>query len=63
MKLLAPTPKGMLSISRAVELNPLGPVQLQDPPVTGWGPRLTVAGSEATVTPAAWFQVAPLTWT
>ena len=32
----------MLSISREVEVNPLGPVQLHDPPLTGCGPRLTV---------------------
>ena len=50
MKLLVPVVIGMLSISRAVELNPLGPVQLQVPPVKGWGPKLIVAGSEDTVT-------------
>ena len=51
MKLLGPAVNGMLSISRAVELNPLGPVQFQEPPAKGWGPKLTVAGSEDTVTP------------
>jgi hypothetical protein len=39
----------MLSISRAVEVNPLGPLQAQLPPVSGCGPRLTVAAVEVTV--------------
>jgi hypothetical protein len=39
----------MLSISREVEVKPLGPVQLQLPPVSGHGPRFT-AVPEATLT-------------
>ncbi|MGA2087271.1 MAG: hypothetical protein ABSG60_17320 [Terracidiphilus sp.] len=37
----------MPSISREVEVKPLGPVQLHDPPLSGCGPRLT-AVPEAT---------------
>jgi hypothetical protein len=37
----------MLSISREVEVKPLGPVQAHDPPLVGCGPRLT-AVPEAT---------------
>jgi hypothetical protein len=46
----------MLSISREVEVKPLGPVQAHDPPVSGHGPRSTAVEVEVTVaelTPAA----------
>ena len=41
MKVLLPELSGMLSISREDELKPLGPVQLQEPPLTGCGPMST----------------------
>jgi hypothetical protein len=44
---LAPVLNAMPSISREVEVNPLGPVQAHDPPLLGCGPRLT-AVPEAT---------------
>jgi hypothetical protein len=39
----------MLSISRAVEVNPPGPTQLHDPPLVGCGPRSTTVDVELTV--------------
>jgi hypothetical protein len=45
---LTPLLKAMLSISRAVEVKPLGPVQLHVP-LDGCGPRFTVAVVELTV--------------
>jgi len=42
VKLLLPTVKGMLSISRELEVKPPGPVQLQVSPES-CGPRLTTA--------------------
>ena len=57
---LAPVINGMLSISCAVEANPLGPVQLHVP-LRGCGPRFTV-DPEATVTLAVCCQAAPFTW-
>ena len=45
-----PVLKAIARSSRDVDVNPFGPVQLHDPPVAGWGPRFTVAGSDATVT-------------
>jgi hypothetical protein len=62
VKVLVPTLRGTPSISRVVEVNPLGPVQLQDPPVKGWGPRFTVAGSEAAVTALACVHDPPFSW-
>ena len=50
----------MLLIWRAVEVNPLGPVQLQLPPVTGCGPRSTTVLVELTVALVSSVQV-PLT--
>jgi hypothetical protein len=38
-----------LSISRAVEVKPFGPVQAHVPPLVGCGPRSTVALVEDTV--------------
>ena len=60
---LVPTLKGIPRSSREVDVNPLGPVQLQEPPVAGWGPRFTVAGSEATVALLACVHAPELTWT
>ena len=53
---MAPALSAMLSISREVEVKPLGPVQAHDPPLLGCGPRSTAVEVEATVaelTPAA----------
>jgi len=50
----------MLSISRAVEVNPLGPVQAHDPPLVGCGPRFTAVLVEDTVAVDSCVQV-PLT--
>ena len=50
----------MLSISRAVEVNPLGPVQAHDPPLVGCGPRFTAVLVEVTVAEDSAVQV-PLT--
>jgi hypothetical protein len=50
----------MLLIWRAVDVNPLGPVQLHDPPVTGCGPRSTTVAVEVTVALVSSVQV-PLT--
>ena len=60
MKTLVPRLKGIPSISREVEVKPLGPVQLQTS-VKGWGPRLTVE-PETTVTALTCCQAPPLTW-
>jgi hypothetical protein len=49
----------MLSISRAVEVKPLGPVQDHDPPVSGCGPRSTVAVVEVTVAEDSSVQTPP----
>ena len=57
---LAPVLNGIPSISRAVDANPLGPAQLQVPPVRGCGPRFTV-DPEATVVLAISCQAAPFT--
>jgi len=57
-----PKLKGILSISREVEVNPFGPVQLQEPPVRGWGPRLT-EDPKVTVTLATCCQAPPFTST
>jgi hypothetical protein len=46
---LVPALNGMPSISRTVEVKPLGPVQDHDPPVSGCGPRFTTV-PDATVT-------------
>jgi len=46
----------MASISRAVEVKPLGPLQDHDPPLVGCGPRLTVAEVELTVALDSWTQ-------
>jgi hypothetical protein len=48
VKVSVPTLNGMLSISRDVEVKSLGPVQLQEPPVVGCGPRFTVEAVEVT---------------
>lgn len=58
---LAPVLSLILSISRAVDVNPLGPVQFHVPPVRGCGPRFTVA-PDAAVTLATCCQAAPFTW-
>src|SRR5437762_53739 len=47
-------------ISRDVELNPLGPLHDQDPPVVGCGPNLTLAPA-LTVTLAVCVQLPPFT--
>lgn len=49
----------MLLICRAVEVNPLGPVQLQLPPVTGCGPRSTTVELEVTVALVSSDQLVP----
>jgi hypothetical protein len=54
-----PVLSGMLLIWRAVDVNPLGPVQLQLPPVTGCGPRSTAVVVEATVAVDSSVQVVP----
>ncbi len=48
VKVFVPTLKAILSISRVVEVKPLGPLQLQEPPVNGCGPRFTVEAVEVT---------------
>ena len=58
--MFVPTPNAMPSISREVDVNPFGPVQLQVPPVKGWGPRLTVV-PELTVTLLILVQAPPFT--
>lgn len=58
-KVFVPALNGMASISRALELNPFGPLQLQ-PPLNGCGPRFTVA-PEAAVVVVACCQGAPFT--
>jgi hypothetical protein len=50
----------MAFICRDVEEYPLGPDQLQEPPLEGCGPRFTVA-PEATVADDSSSQVPPLT--
>jgi hypothetical protein len=59
---LVPALKAMLSISREVDVKPLGPLQLQEPPVVGWGPKFTVAGSEVTETALVCVHAPPFTW-
>jgi hypothetical protein len=54
--------KGMLSISREVEVKPLGPVQLQEPPVNGCGPRFTVAAVEVTEALLVCSHAPPFIW-
>jgi hypothetical protein len=49
----------MLLIWRAVEVNPLGPVQLHDPPLIGCGPMSTTVVVEATVAVVSCVQVEP----
>jgi hypothetical protein len=56
---LTPVLNAIPSSSRAVEVNPLGPVQRQVP-VMGCGPRFTV-DPEAMVTLAVCCQAAPFT--
>jgi hypothetical protein len=56
---LTPVLNAIPSSSRAVEVNPLGPVQCQVP-VKGCGPRFT-AEPEVTVTLAICCQAAPFT--
>ncbi len=62
VKVSVPTLKGILSISREVEVNPLGPVQLQEPPVNGCGPRLTVEEVEVTEALLVCCHAPPFTW-
>jgi hypothetical protein len=54
-----PTVNGMLSIWRDVDVYPLGPVQLQDPPLTGCGPRSTATEVEVAVALDSSVQVEP----
>jgi hypothetical protein len=49
----------MLLIWREVEVKPLGPVQLHDPPLTGCGPRSTAVLVEDTVTVFSSVQLPP----
>ena len=55
-----PALSGMLSISRALEVKPLGPLQDQLPPLTGCGPMVTAVEVEVTVALVSAAQV-PLT--
>jgi hypothetical protein len=59
-KVLVPVLNVIPSSSRAVEANPLGPVQFHVPPI-GCGPRFTV-DPEATVAVEACCQAALFTW-
>jgi hypothetical protein len=52
---------GILLICREVDVNPLGPVHLQEPPVVGCGARSTVAPT-LTVTLLVSSQAPPFTW-
>lgn len=45
-----PTVRGILLIWREVDVYPLGPLQLHDPPLVGCGPRSTTVDGELTVT-------------
>jgi hypothetical protein len=57
--LLTPALSGMLLICRAVEVYPLGPVQLHDPPLVGCGPRSTAVLVVVTVAADSSVQVEP----
>lgn len=54
-----PTVRGILLIWREVDLYPLGPVQLHDPPLIGCGPRSTAVDGEFTVALDSSVQVEP----
>ena len=59
-KAFMPLLRGMLSTSRVVAIQPLGPAQYQLPPVVGCGPRFT-ADPVVTVALAVCCQAPPLT--
>jgi hypothetical protein len=55
---LLPVVSGTASISRDVDVNPLGPVQLHVPPLCGCSPRFTVAPEVTVATALGRFRLA-----